>query len=84
MLKKIPQARAPRWPILLSTGQLSQYLGVCRRLIQIWNSTGYLPRPVDLNGARITRWRRTDIDAWLASRPGRPSAQHRMGAPGEN
>jgi excisionase family DNA binding protein len=53
-------------PALLSDESLAAYLDISPRLVRQWRTTGDIPAPAILPG-RLTRWRRADIDAWLAS-----------------
>jgi predicted DNA-binding transcriptional regulator AlpA len=50
----------------MSVPTLAAYLDVGERIVEQWRTTGKLPPPVDLNGARLTRWRRADVDAFIS------------------
>ena len=57
-------------PALLTVDQTAQLLAVKPRTIWRWLSRKKLPEPVRPGGS--TRWRRTDIEAWIAEGcPGR-------------
>lgn len=63
--KYVPDA----WPALLSQDQLSAYVGMSREVLGAILTV----RPLDL-GARRVLYRRTEIDAWLATLPQRGDA----------
>jgi excisionase family DNA binding protein len=52
-------------PALMNDAQVARYLVISRRLVWKLVSTGKLPEPIRIGG-RLARWRRTDIDGWLA------------------
>ena len=63
----------PDWPHLLTLEQACAYLGLGAGTFR----TICPVRPVDL-GVNLTRWRRTEIDAWVAGLPARlPDARAR-------
>ena len=51
-------------PALLSAGQVAEYVGMSRRWIYRAMSAGEFPRPVKIG--KSTRWRRADLDQWIA------------------
>jgi len=51
--------------LLLSARTLAQRLAVSVRTLWRLRSSGKLPEPVHLGGA--VRWRKADIDAWVAA-----------------
>lgn len=52
---------------LLKTHEVASLLGVDRTCIWCWYTTGKFPKPIKLG--RATRFRRSDVEAWIASRP---------------
>ena len=48
---------------LLSTMELSRYIGRSHTCIRNWRNQGILPRPLIINGR--AHWERTDIDKWM-------------------
>lgn len=52
-------------PALLNDRQAAEYLAIARRTLWMMSSSGEIPAPIRLPG-RITRWRRTDLDAAIA------------------
>lgn len=66
----IPEA----WPLLMSQEQACAYLGLSRHS---FSRVCRVP-PVDL-GVRLLRWRRPDIDAWIAGLPTRLVGRHAGG-----
>jgi predicted DNA-binding transcriptional regulator AlpA len=56
-------------PALLDRPSAAAYLSVSERLISQWTASAPMfPQPVQLPG-RITRWRRSDLDDFIASLP---------------
>ena len=55
---------APAASVLIDVGQLARLLGVSTRTLWRHVSAGKAPQPVRLGGC--TRWRRDDIDRWVA------------------
>jgi predicted DNA-binding transcriptional regulator AlpA len=52
--------------MLLTARQVGLLLGgISERKIHAMQSAGQLPRPVRLD--RLVRWRRTDLEKWIAS-----------------
>lgn len=58
----IPEA----WPLLMSRDQVCAYLGMSADTLK-----QVLPVPALALGAKLLRWRRTDIDEWAAGLPAR-------------
>lgn len=56
--------------MLLSVGEVSKIVGVCERTIWRLKDSGRMPAPVKVG--RSVRWRRADIESWIAC--GCPSA----------
>jgi len=54
-------------PELLATPPAADYIGVEPHTLEIWRSTGRYHIPFVKVG-RLVKYRRTDLDAWLASR----------------
>jgi predicted DNA-binding transcriptional regulator AlpA len=52
---------------LLSAAEVGKILRVCKRTVQRYCSMGLLPEPIRIN-ARVVRFRRSDIDSFLAAR----------------
>ena len=52
-------------PIALTAGQTGELLGLDERTIRRNSEAGVLPKPVRIGGA--VRWRRPEIEAWLAA-----------------
>lgn len=69
MPRKIQQLQknaAPATPFL-SCEEAAEYLQVSVRTLDVWRCTNRYPIPYTKIGARV-RYRKTDIDAWLAAR----------------
>ena len=61
-----PTVIPPHYSILLNIQQVAVYLGgISERKIWSLASAGRLPAPKKID--RITRWRRSDLDQWVAS-----------------
>ena len=56
----------PGWPACLTKEQLASYIGMSPRWCDAALATGELPKPIRFG--RAVRWRRSDIDVWLAAR----------------
>lgn len=54
-------------PELFDTEPAAEYLGIEKHTLEIWRSTGRYGLPFVRVGRRI-KYRRADLDAWLASR----------------
>ncbi len=52
---------------LLTTGEAAAYLGVAKKTLETWRSTGRYPLRYIKVGNRV-RYRLRDLDEWLASR----------------
>ena len=50
--------------LLLDIREVSKLMGVSPRAIWGWAVAGHFPTPLKLG--RLRRWRRADIDTWLA------------------
>lgn len=54
----------------MTVAEVAELLDVCERTVWRWAAIGVLPEPVHLPApkgqVRWTRWRRADIDAYLA------------------
>jgi len=59
-----PPKPEPR-PELLTASEVARLLRVDRRTVRRMAVAGEIPAPVAVSAKR-SRWRRTDIDAWLA------------------
>jgi prophage regulatory protein len=57
----------------LKGGEVVSWLGVARSTIYRWVDEGHFPKPVVLGPEKdknsTTRWLRTEVEQWLASRP---------------
>ena len=60
-----------REPEILRVRDLTALLGVARSTIWKWTKDGAFPAPVRLGGqtSRMIGWRRSDVEAWIRSRP---------------
>ena len=59
-------AAVAEWPaLLLTAGELARELRCSVKTIDRLQSTGKLPSPQKLGGSR--RWRRSEIEAWIAA-----------------
>jgi len=47
--------------------QAAAYLGVAKGTLDVWKCTGRYSLPV-IKVGRLTKYRKSDLDAWLASR----------------
>ena len=54
---------APEEPILLSTAQAAELVGVKIRTWYIWDRLGFVPKPVKI-GSKL-HWRRDELLAWI-------------------
>ena len=62
--------------VLLKAAEVSEVLGVSRCTIWSWHSSGRIPLPIRIGG--VTRWRRSEIEAWVAAgAPARETWEHR-------
>ena len=52
---------------VLNTTEAAEYLGFQPQTLAIWRTTGRYDLPY-LKCGRLVRYRRADLDAWLASR----------------
>lgn len=59
----------------LSCEQAADYLQVSVRTLDVWRCTRRYPIPFVKIGSRV-RYRRADLDAWLASRTHGAATQH--------
>src|SRR5918997_3607744 len=69
-------ANEPDW---LTLGQAAKHLGVAQSTIRKWSDSGRVPAFYTPGGHR--RYRRADLDAFLASSGGMPQAQRVNGGP---
>lgn len=53
-------------PKLLSPQQVADICGVHRTTVWRWNSRGLLPSPLQISD-HTTRWRASEIRAWIAA-----------------
>ena len=53
-------------PALLDARTVAAMLSCSRRAIYTFSDGGRMPRPIKLG--RLTRWRRVDIEKWIADR----------------
>ncbi|MBU9615220.1 helix-turn-helix domain-containing protein [Burkholderia multivorans] len=53
--------------VLMTTAQAAEYLGISFHTLEIWRSTRRYHVPFVKIGNRV-RYRRADLDAWIASR----------------
>ena len=64
----IPQAGRLGRTAIFRLPAVVELIGVSRATIWRWVAENLFPAPVRL-GPRAVGWRRTDVEAWLASRP---------------
>ncbi len=69
-------ALTPAAAALLDVGNVAAMLDVSKQHVRRLADAGKLPRPIRLGS--LVRWRRTDLDAWLAA--GCPSCRQDRGA----
>jgi predicted DNA-binding transcriptional regulator AlpA len=60
-----PSEPAPAQSLLVSALQVAELLAVSCRTVWRLDSGGRLPRPVKIGGQ--TRWRRSEIENWIAA-----------------
>ena len=53
---------------LLPIGAVLDAVGVSRSSLYQWVGEGRFPRPVQV-GPRAVRWRSSEVESWIASRP---------------
>lgn len=63
-----PHPSAAGLPLVLSPTQLAEVMGVPVKTVYLWNSAGTAPTAMRL-GKHI-RYRREDVEAWMAQRVG--------------
>ena len=63
----VAQAPAVVAPLLLDAAEAARLCGVCRTTWYAWHSAGKCPLPVRPGGQRVVRWRRFELDAWIAA-----------------
>ena len=51
--------------VFLADKAVAAMLDVCQSTVWIWTRAGKFPKPVRLAGVRCTRWRRSDVLAWM-------------------
>ena len=74
LTKPLPPSPAPPRGVLLALGEVSstddlaRYLQVPKKTVYAWNSAGTGPRLVRIG--KYVRYRREDVQAWLAERAG--------------
>ncbi|MEQ0776194.1 helix-turn-helix domain-containing protein [Paraburkholderia tropica] len=54
-------------PALLTTAEAAEYIGSTPKTLEIWRSTRRFALPYVKIGRNV-RYRRADLDAWIASR----------------
>lgn len=55
--------------VLLTIDDMAALLRVSTRTLRSWRHEGELPQPLKIHGA--LRWRRSDVDAWIAQKDAR-------------
>ncbi|MBW7866588.1 MAG: helix-turn-helix domain-containing protein [Candidatus Hydrogenedentes bacterium] len=58
---------------LLTAAEVAETLGVGQRSVFRWRDMGSICPPVKVAGSAALRWRRADIEAWVAA--GTPDCQ---------
>ena len=51
-------------PLLLTIKEVAKLVNFSTRKIQRWKSMGWFPKPIEIGGN--VRWRRVDIERWVA------------------
>ncbi len=54
------------WPALMRDTTAAKYVDMSARLIWKLASANKFPKPVAIPGARASRWKRSDLDAYLS------------------
>jgi excisionase family DNA binding protein len=52
---------------LLTVAEVGKLVSLSRATIYANMREGTFPRPVEIPGVRSSRWRRSDVEAWLAA-----------------
>ena len=66
---------------LMNATQVAAYIGASRKSVYAWEKLGLFPKA--MRRGRFVRWRRSDIDAWIASHfKEPPAAGDKPGEPG--
>ena len=52
-------------PELLDDAESAHLCGISRRSVRRLTSAGDFPQPIKMAGLRATRWRRSDLMAWI-------------------
>jgi predicted DNA-binding transcriptional regulator AlpA len=52
---------------LLTVSEVGKLVSLSRATIYVNMREGTFPRPVEIPGVRSSRWRRSDVEAWLAA-----------------
>ena len=68
LLEALVAASQPR-PALMSVNEIARELGVSVRTLQRLKQLGQVPAPTTIGGQ--VRWRRADVEAWLAEKSAR-------------
>lgn len=63
---------------LLRPCEVAELFDVCIRTIWLWTRSGKLPEPIRIG--KTVRWRRSEIEQHLASRP-QPKPKHKRYVP---
>jgi excisionase family DNA binding protein len=65
-VRQLREAKIAPVPALLTIDDLAEMLRVSTRTLRTWRHEGELPPAITIGGA--LRWRRADVDAWLAKK----------------
>jgi excisionase family DNA binding protein len=65
-VRQLREAKSPPAGVLLTLDDMAALLRVSTRTLRSWRHEGELPQALEIHGA--LRWRRADVDAWLAKR----------------
>lgn len=62
-------APAPAVPLLLDKGQVCALLNCSPRTLDYWIAGKSFPRAIKPGNARMSRWKRSDVEAWIEAQP---------------
>ena len=58
-------------PALLRIPEVCKLVSIGETMLRELMATGRFPAPVQIPGIRAVRWRRADVEAWIAALPAR-------------
>lgn len=62
---------APVPPALLRIPEVCRLVAIGETMLRELMAAGQFPAPVQIPGIRAVRWRRADVEAWIAALPAR-------------